>query len=281
MSTPPRETDPLLRQLQHNLPDIDERQPLQNEEEEEEIPTGFVEEARQVVVDAIEGIQEVSVEAAKHVVGAATDVVDAAADVVFDVRDVIVDTAGDVSTVVVDELMDMADAFIDELHEADEEEDKTFLLEMGLTRNLSIIPVDIVHASEQVPSVAPIPNPDIDHAENESKMTDIEAPLKTPEVEGTPLSAYILLASAVISLSSIGPILDLQRDVDATMKVYWRTSATSLMLLPFAVNSLRVDGIPKLTHRQWVELFLAAFSYASMCVFFVWVGTGVVDDTVE
>lgn len=61
---------------------------------------------------------------------------------------------------------------------------------------------------------------------------------QTSASTSTPLSAYLLLASAVISLSSIGPLLDLQEGASSTMKVHWRTAATSVVLFPFAASSM-------------------------------------------
>jgi len=207
------------------------------------------------------------------------------------------------------ELMDdITDAFVEELQEADEEQDRFFFLEMGLTRNLSLMPGDLVDASHLVPdSNAPLPDPDAhphDHdghkheeeehlamqtieegkilvveadealeEESSDEKAKLDASITTlhPEKESIPLSAYLLLGSAVVSLSSIGPLLDFQDGVSSTMKVYWRTLATSVALLPFATASIRREGgLPKLTFQQWSILTFTAAMYAFMCIFFVW-----------
>jgi hypothetical protein len=171
---------------------------------------------------------------------------------------------------------------------------KFHLLEMSLTRNWSILPGDLADASGFVvqSSFVPFPNPDqeeevveedeelddgVQKPSDISRLTETEAGdgLMKPSVidvtETTPISAYFLLASAVISLSSIGPILDLRGDlVGSTMKVFWRTSSTSAVLFPFAVYSIQECGLPKLDVRHWVMFVLTAAAYAGLCVFFVW-----------
>lgn len=75
-----------------------------------------------------------------------------------------------------------------------------------------------------------------------------------PLIEGThtkaatvaiPLSAYILLVTAIVSLSSIGPLLNLQEGINPILKIYWRMSATAMALLPLAGISLYKEGLPK------------------------------------
>ena len=200
------------------------------------------------------------------------------------------------------EMQDAADAFIEELHMADEEEDKYFILEMQLTRNLSILPADVVDASEMVNARADrecekcskcpsqfnsckFPS-DIERAghqapsektalivqgSKDSDSVDTMEGFKKPEVStGVPISAFVLLASAVLALSAIGPLLQMQDNVGSTMKVVWRTSATSCLLFPLAAHSVYTEGVPQLTRSQWFELFIASGSYAALCVFFVW-----------
>jgi len=209
----------------------------------------------------------------------AHDIVDTVQEYAGEAKEAVIELSGDVKEAVVEELHEIADAFIEELHEADEEEDKYFFLEMNLTRNLSLLPEDMIDSSHLIPSKMPLPDPDAVHPETsieEGKVlvpVAIEGEEKKPavvEVETTPLSAYLLLATAVLSLSSIGPLLDFQEGVAQTMKVYWRTGATALVLLPFALNSIYRDGFPRLNYSQWVMLLLTAGSYAALCVFFVW-----------
>lgn len=221
---------------------------------------GFVEGAHDAAVDILESAQEY-----------AGDIKDAFVEAAVDTKETLVSIVEDASEAVAEEFQEVADAFIEELEDADEEMDKTFLLEMTLTRNLSILPADMVDSAAMVPSMIPFPNPDC-QAEDEETGEGDEETLKDEdnEIEKAPMSAYFLLASAVISLSSIGPLLDLQNDVSGTMKIYWRTTATALLLLPFAVSSICREGFPRLSWPQWVVLLMTSGSYAAMCVFFVW-----------
>lgn len=175
--------------------------------------------------------------------------------------------AHQVQEAIVEEIHVCEEALLEELHEADEGD--VFFLEMSLTRNLSILPGDR-NLTEAVDEVAELvvhhPISDL-HAEEEPEL-DLEKH-KHETIITTPLSAYILLISAVIALSSIGPFLDLQVGVAPCMKVYWRMTGTAMLLAPLAIRSMVVDGIPSLTKTQWCTFSIAAASYAIMCVAFV------------
>lgn len=219
---------------------------------------------------------------ATSLLGTITENIEEFIDETFEVASTFVDN-------VVDELNEVADAFAEELQDVgDDKDSKHFFLEMNLTRNLSLLPGDMVDASNYVKeSFAPLPDPDVhkkEHVEQEhlamptidegkAFLTEIEVKetkRKEKEIPGIPLSAYFLLATAVFSLSSIGPLLDFQTGVGSTMKVFWRTSATSCVLLPFAIRSIVRDGIPVMNRTEWVMLFLTMACYAAMCIFFVW-----------
>lgn len=243
-------------------------------EDEEDTSEGILSTIVENVGEAVEIARDATVDIMETIAEKAGDVADTVAEVTSDAKDAVIETAGDVKEAVIDEIHDVAENFIEELQDADAEEDKTYFLEMQLTRELSILPGDVVASAEYVPSHAPLPNPDQEDQVTEEAQTVEEGyqqkpPAKEEEVQ-TPLSAYFLLLTAIVSLSSIGPLLDFQQGVGDTLKVYWRTSLTALVLLPFAANSIRVDGVPHLTNTQWTMLLVTAASYAMMCVFFVW-----------
>ena len=127
---------------------------------------------------------------------------------------------------------------------------------MQLTRGTSILPSDIAQLAAIDDAML--------HPEDE------EQAIASQQDTTIPVSAYLLLALAVVGLSSIGPLLDLQDGVSGTMKIIWRTQATALMLLPFAVYGIREEGIPKLTSAQIIITIAASACYASMCVLFAW-----------
>ncbi len=64
---------------------------------------------------------------------------------------------------------------------------------------------------------------------------------ETASSKSIPVSAYFLLASAVVSLSFIAPLLDLQEG-DPIMKIVWRQAATSMMLLLPALSARITEG---------------------------------------
>ena len=172
-------------------------------------------------------------------------------------------------------MLEVKEAWKDVLEEAVEGED--FFLTMTLTKNMSLLP--------SKPEI----NQAMEEAQQEFSLlkrnfsTVLSSHLKAkqgknkpdPSDEGDgdetlspPLSAYLTLGSAVCALSSIGPFLAKQVDVDATLKIVWRFQGTVLLLAPLAIHSVMVDGIPKLTLSQWMTFFLAAASYAVLCVAF-------------
>ena len=172
---------------------------------------------------------------------------------------------------IAEEAQEVKETFVDELLQKDDGE--SLFLEMGLTRNLSILPSDLIHAADeqqqtrqdnlQKDDTKPVLPETADDA---TELSSLQAPI---DEETIPFHAYLILLSAVIALSSIGPSLALQQEVHATMKVFWRMSGTATFLLPYALRSTIKDGLPKLVHTHWCTFGLASFCYAVMCVGFV------------
>jgi drug/metabolite transporter (DMT)-like permease len=171
---------------------------------------------------------------------------------------------------VVESYHDVTDALVQEMSETDYGDN--FFLEMSLARNLSILPTDIVSVAQTdlATAVAPTAEQEEDRdEEQELTVPHAKVEAEPEQVVTTPLSAYLMLASAVLALSAIGPLLELQVGCTPTMKIAWRMSATAMLLFPFAVYSVRQSGLPHLSCSQWTILVLAAASYATMCVGFV------------
>ena len=91
----------------------------------------------------------------------------------------------------------------------------------------------------------------------------------TGDEQVIPIHAYLILTTAVVALSSIGPSLDLQHGVAPVMKIFWRQTGTYLFLLPFAVQSLLKDGMPRLSLSEASTMICVSFCYSVMCVGFV------------
>ena len=92
----------------------------------------------------------------------------------------------------------------------------------------------------------------------------------TGETQETPLTAYLVLAAAVVGLSSIGPLLNVQFGVDDTIKTLWRNSATACALFPLALHSVFLDGFPVLSPWQCVVLVLSGAFYSLYTALFAW-----------
>lgn len=158
---------------------------------------------------------------------------------------------------VVEEAHDVAEVVIEEFQDANES--NFHYLEMGLTRNLSILPGDVVDVARGEGPLSVLGD----------DMSQVTMDPDKMDVVITPMSAYFLLASAVISLSAIGPLLVLQDNATPTMKIIWRMTGTSILLLPIACYDIYDKGIPKLTSPQWFTFLLATACYDVMTLAFV------------
>jgi drug/metabolite transporter (DMT)-like permease len=220
---------------------------------------------------------EVISESVEHMLGVVGDATAQLIEEAVDVKEAVVEAATDMQEAVAEEVTEIADTLMEELYEFD---DGNTFLEMSLTRNSAILPTDIERAVEVANFITTETSTNTDDmmsiddklvpAWNEMETLDLitEAEAVVVAVVTTPLSAYLLLAMAVISLSAIGPLLEAQKDVNSTMKICWRQFATSCLLFPFAVVSVRKDGLPRMTSAQWFTFFLTSFCYTIMCVGF-------------
>jgi len=174
----------------------------------------------------------------------------------------------------VNAITEVKEAFQDQLEEALEGDD--FFLSMALTKNLSILPCkqELTQAVEEIEEDLASMLSSFRSTLRGGESVRPPAAVKTTEDEeedfekSPPLKAYLTLGSAVCALSSIGPCLAKQIDVDATLKIVWRFQGTVVLLSPLAIHSIAVDGIPKLTLAQWLTFLMAAASYAVLCVAF-------------
>jgi len=109
-----------------------------------------------------------------------------------------------------------------------------------------------------------------DEGENSS---DEEFSTKTTTTTGittrTPFFAYVLLFTAVVSLSAIGPLLLLQEDASPTMKIIWRMMGASMLLSTVVAYEISIEGLPRLNRKQWSTFLLATVGYDVMTLSFV------------
>ena len=158
---------------------------------------------------------------------------------------------------VADEVHDVAESVFEEFQDANEND--FHYLEFGLTRNFSMLPGDVVHVATGEGPLSVLGD----------DLSVITMETHKMEIAGTPLTAYLLLASAVISLSAIGPLLEVQADATSTMKIIWRMLGTSILLFPFACHDLYTKDIPILTSPQLFTFLLGTTCYVTMTLAFV------------
>ncbi|KAG7401165.1 hypothetical protein PHYBOEH_002723 [Phytophthora boehmeriae] len=85
-----------------------------------------------------------------------------------------------------------------------------------------------------------------------------------------PFIGYVLLMAALFTISSMGAALDLQRNVDPFMKLFWRTTASLLVFFPLAGAALYDQGLPQFTTRNMFLFLTCSLSYAVFLMTFLW-----------
>ena len=117
--------------------------------------------------------------------------------------------------------------------------------DMSLTQSLSVLPDNVL---------------DLAH----------EAGMEEHDKEGrTPLVQYLTLLGAVAGISSNSTALHMLTGEAAPMKLFWRMSASYLILSPLAIHYLIKDGIPKLSVGGWLTFAMAILCFAIQnCLFY-------------
>uniref|UniRef100_K3WKZ0 EamA domain-containing protein n=1 Tax=Globisporangium ultimum (strain ATCC 200006 / CBS 805.95 / DAOM BR144) TaxID=431595 RepID=K3WKZ0_GLOUD len=85
-----------------------------------------------------------------------------------------------------------------------------------------------------------------------------------------PIVGYILLLASLLTISSLGPALDMQKHVDPFMKLLWRSMASVLVFFPLAAWSIYEDGLPRFTTRTAFLFLLCSLSYSVFMMTFLW-----------
>ena len=169
---------------------------------------------------------------------------------------------------VMDEIHEVQEAFADETME--EHNDTSYFLEMSMARAWSILPSDVPDMQNAVDKVLGPVDHDVSSPTHTTTDDSGDKQEGTSAASNIPLHAYLLLALAVVALSSIGPMLHLQQDCSPTMKIYWRRSGTAMFLLPLCiVDSCAQGSLPRLTMPQIATFCVAAACYATMTNGFV------------
>ena len=187
--------------------------------------------------------------------------------------------------------------FLRELQDA--HEGRTFFLDMSMTRSLSLLPESLPSLLEEtigsgVPTVAEKDGEAMQAAEVEAIATGaMQIPSLPEKPICTALGPYLALLSAVLAVSSSGTALKTLHGVKPALKLYWRMTATYLVLSFFAIKTMIVhykqrqkqwatgelgNGhmissrwafFPPLTMLQWVTFFCATFCYSAHTLLFI------------
>jgi drug/metabolite transporter (DMT)-like permease len=80
----------------------------------------------------------------------------------------------------------------------------------------------------------------------------------------------LMLLGAVFAHSSNATALHMLNGVSPTMKLFWRMSASYLILIPFALIYLRREGLPKMSFSGWTIFVSASLFYTLSTMCFYW-----------
>jgi drug/metabolite transporter (DMT)-like permease len=144
---------------------------------------------------------------------------------------------------------DIRDAWVEEMQDADQ--GRTTFLETTVMRNLSILPDDLGVLYEELPGGL------LDEEDEEAE---------TPTFS---IMTYLSLLAAVLAISSNSTALSLQVGVTPALKLFWRMTAVSLVLVGFAGRAFWKEGFPKLSNGQWTTLICAVTCYVTQNLCFM------------
>lgn len=99
--------------------------------------------------------------------------------------------------------------------------------------------------------------------EGEGEEGKRHADESTKEPESPIVFNLLMLLGAVFAHSSNSTALYMLTGVTPTMKLFWRMSASYIVLIPFALMYLKYDGFPKLTFGGWTA-FLASSVFLTL-----------------
>jgi len=169
------------------------------------------------------------------------------------------DIAGDMKT-------EIGDTFQEAIGKA--ESGDAYFLDMGMSRSFSILPEQLTQLVEETTGII-LQKRGQQHEQQlpDEDSTDKQQQQQHEITEAAPLTfygPYLALLGAVLAVSSNGTALYLLKGVPPSLKLYWRMTATAMVLSFFAFRSMvKTYGslVPKLTPSQWITLTAAAFCY--------------------
>ncbi|GMF23610.1 unnamed protein product [Phytophthora lilii] len=123
----------------------------------------------------------------------------------------------------------------------------------GLLRRLSSLPTDVKDIT-------------VETVELRNGTMELQLLVKRQ----VPFIGYLLLLAALFTISSMGAALDLQRNVDPFMKLFWRTTASLIVFIPLAGAALYDQGLPQFSTRNMILFLTCSLSYAVFLMTFLW-----------
>ncbi|KAG1691398.1 hypothetical protein DVH05_026890 [Phytophthora capsici] len=123
----------------------------------------------------------------------------------------------------------------------------------GLLRRLSSLPTDVKDIA-------------VETVELRNGTMELQLLVKRQ----VPFIGYVLLLAALFTISSMGAALDLQRNVDPFMKLFWRTTASLIVFIPLAGAALYDQGLPQFSTRNMILFLTCSLSYAVFLMTFLW-----------
>ncbi|CAH0483063.1 unnamed protein product [Peronospora belbahrii] len=124
---------------------------------------------------------------------------------------------------------------------------------LGLLRRLSSLPTDVKNIA-------------VETIEYCNGTMELQLLVKRQ----VPLVGYVLLLASLFAISSLGAALDLQRNVDPFMKLFWRTTASLVVFLPLAGCALYNQGLPQFSTRNMILFVTCSLSYTVFLTTFLW-----------
>lgn len=133
-----------------------------------------------------------------------------------------------------------------ELEDADQ--GRKYFLDMGITRSLSVLPESIRDFADEAVGK---------ELKREVELSEANLPAR-----------FAALLGAVLAVSSNGTALALLHGVPPALKLYWRMTATAMVLSVFALRTVCREGLPKLSGSLWSTFAGAVVCYATHALLF-------------
>jgi drug/metabolite transporter (DMT)-like permease len=174
---------------------------------------------------------------------------------------------------------DFQNTFSNELHDADV--GRVYFMDMQLTRSLSVLPEDLtefVQESTYWQRITEEELPDLwEETETITKQaaTTEQEPLLPPgvsseeeEIKPSPWDismGYLLLLVAVLAVSSNGTALHLLYGVPPALKLFWRMTATTILLSILVLKAVFWNGYspPTMGYHEWMTFAMAVLAFAA------------------